>query len=54
MKQTEIDFGIGKIKVIIEPHSAIVVQELVDALKEVALVTPVQKIINNIKRSHSY
>lgn len=46
---TEIDFGTGKIMYKIEPFSAITVHELMQALKNAALVVPLASIINGIK-----
>lgn len=46
-----IDFGIGKIAITLQPGCSIVLNELVDALQEIAMTVPLQRVVDNIKRS---
>jgi hypothetical protein len=46
---TQIDFGTGKIAVVIDPDSNIVTHELIEALQSVAMTVPLDRIVNAIK-----
>lgn len=50
----EIDFGIGKIHYKIDQSSTLVINDLINALKEEANVTPVTDIVKAIKRSSRF
>lgn len=48
--KTEIDFGIGKMTITIEPGSSITLIEVVEALQSLAMTVPLQKVINALNR----
>lgn len=50
----EIDFGIGKIKIDIQPNSSITVLEFVEALKEAALTVPLPKLTACIDKHNRF
>jgi len=47
---TTIDFGIGSMTIYVQPGSSITVNELVDALEKLAMVVPLQQVINVLNR----
>ena len=53
-KEIEIDFGVGKIKVLIEPISSVATHELVQAIKNAAMLVPLPELIKKIESCNGY
>lgn len=54
IRQHEIDFGTGKLYYMISWGSAIALNELMQALKDAALVVPLHTLIRHIKKAPGY
>jgi len=53
-KTEQIDFGIGKIKIFVQPGSSLVIDDLIKALSNVAMVVPLQQVVDKINSLHRF
>lgn len=53
-KLKELDFGTGKLFYVVQPGSVILVDELMQALQDIAMIVPLQKVVERIKAMENF